>query len=168
MDELEKNRVILTNKTGLIVGPLIGIPFTISLLSFNAPFVIIVVLWIICLPAFLTPWVSKYLSPNIAKILGIIEFNIGTLIISLMTSNGKQPTIDFFLTISTALLSAIMPMLFYAPYQKKQRLIGILFAWICFVSYIPLSRIFYLPSAPSLQPNEYYLVGISGFTLFYW
>jgi signal transduction histidine kinase/DNA-binding response OmpR family regulator/PAS domain-containing protein len=165
MDELEKNRVILTNKTGLIVGPLIGIPFTISLLSFDAPLIIPIVLWIICLPAFLTPWVSKYLSPAIAKVLGIIEFCIGTLTISLMTSNGKQPEIDFFLTVSTAIMSAIMPMLFYAPHQKKQRLLGILFAGLCFVSYIPLSKIFYLPSAPSLKTYEYYMVGIFGFSI---
>jgi len=165
MDELEKNRVILTNKTGLITAPIIAIPFTGTLLSFNAPVIIIITLWSICLLAFLTPWVSKYLSANIAKVLGIIEFNFGTLTISLMTTNGKQPVTDFLLTVSTAMLSCIIPILFYAPYQKKQRILGILFAWICFVAYIPLSKILYLPTAPSLKPQEYYLVGISGFSV---
>lgn len=121
MDELEKNRVALTNKVGLIASPIIGIPFTINLLFYHAPIIILIVLWVICLCAFLTPWVSKYFSANVAKALGVVEFCIGALVISLMISNGKQPEIDFFLTISTAIMSAIMPMLFYTPDQKKTK-----------------------------------------------
>lgn len=135
MTDAAANRVRLVNKIGIIVPFLIGIPFTVNLVVLHGPISVIIALWSVCLPAFFTPWVNKYLSATAGKAMAVILFNLGTLLVTLLTANGQNHLIDFLLSTPMMLVATVMPVLFYEPHQRKQRVIGIVFTWICYVSY---------------------------------